>query len=229
MDVGGIRKGEPWGKAVSEGADEIVIGGDADLACRIDLTKSKIIAWTPDSSSDLATTLGLTKAGAPKPAHASRGHALPVDALSVRIDGANPMWAVSSVAVGQTPNQTRRWHRRRAFALRVDNRQKSVSATGVIAMNAQHLEGLRVVPSGHPGDGKAEVQWFGLAPVDRAKMRKRLALAEHLGHKDVGSATFRQLTVEFARRRSVCIDGVPFSAAYRVEISVVAAAFQILI
>jgi diacylglycerol kinase family enzyme len=214
----GIRKGVTWGTTTEQPSDVDVAGSDADLADAVLRHPRALIRFLPSAESDLAATLGIVAGNT-----AARIE-VALDALRV-----GERLGVASVVVGVSPSRTRRWHRRRTIRLEVDNRTRTAKVTGVVAMTAQHLGGARIIPRGHPGDGRAEAQWFGLAPRDRAAMRARLGTGDHLGHPDVGSAGFRSLTLSSDRPLAVSVDGVAIPAVSTVVIEVVPGAFRLLI
>jgi hypothetical protein len=194
--MSGIRPGEPWERPTTAAADLVVTGGDAALAAAIDRHDDPLIRFEPGADSDLARTLGL-RAGA-----AIRGYEVRLDCLDV--DGRR---AVAGVVLGTAPARTRRWSRRAAVDITVDGREHAVAATGIVALVAQHLGGDRIVPRGHPGDGRGEVQWYGVDPQQRAQLVARLPHGDHLDHPAVGSATFRELGLEVPPGWAVRLDG----------------------
>src|SRR6185436_13282717 len=55
-------------------------------------------------------------------------------------------------------------------------------ATTVVVANGQFLRGADLVPRGHPGDGRAEVQVYALTRRARRPMRRRLPTGTHVPH-----------------------------------------------
>jgi diacylglycerol kinase family enzyme len=102
-------------------------------------------------------------------------------------------------------------------------------ATTVVIANGQFLRGLDVVPRGHPGDGKAEVQVYELERRERRAMRTRLATGAHLPHPRIRSRTAREVEVRGTSPLALEIDGVTRSPISDVRFAVVPAAFRLLV
>ena len=62
-------------------------------------------------------------------------------------------------------------------------------ATAVVVASGQYLRGADVVPRGHPGDGRVEVQVYAVARGERAGVRGRLPQGVHLPHPDITQTT----------------------------------------
>ena len=58
-------------------------------------------------------------------------------------------------------------------------------ATAVVVASGQYLRGADVVPRGHPGDGRAEIQVYAVKRGERAGVRSRLPQGVHLPHPDI--------------------------------------------
>ncbi len=232
-----IRKGEQWGSPASRPADIVVRGNDAALARAVAAHPRARIGYTPAApgTTDVAATLGFAAAGSatsgpgpPRPGTA--GLEVEMDALDVA-----GRLAVAHIVIGAAPSATRRGTRRRQIRLWIDGRAVDARATGVAVFNAQHLAGERLVPRGHPGDGRAEVQWYGVGPDARAEFRRRAPTGDHLDHPDVGSASFRRLRLEVPGRWPIVIDGEAGPDLGRrrglvsgLEIDVVTAAYRLV-
>ena len=94
------------------------------------------------------TTVGLV------PGAASTARSVLLDAMEVVGTLGEPVTlAVNIVVVGTPPGRVRSWHR---SALRVGDDR----AWGVVVASGQFHEGVDVVPRGHPGDGRLEVQVY---------------------------------------------------------------------
>ena len=59
--------------------------------------------------------------------------------------------------------------------------------------SGQYLRGIDVVPRGHPGDGRVEVQVYAVAAGERAGVRARLPQGVHLPHPDITQTTGRRV------------------------------------
>lgn len=234
-EIRGIRKGAQWGRRADGPPDLEVSGGDAELAAAVLANPGALFGFVAGPGSDLAATLGLI-GGAPASVRRHSGDRdrserieVSLDALAVTTPEMGDRLAVASVVIGHPPDRTRRWDRRHPVHVVVDGRAHDLAVTGLIAMTAQHLGGNRVVPRGHPGDGRAEVQWFALEPKDRVKMRARLGTGEHLDHPQVGATPFRTMTVEGRRPLALALDGVSAPPSATVSVAVVPGAFRLLI
>lgn len=216
-----VRKGQPWERPASGAADLAIRGRDADLARAVVEHPGSRFEFEP-TASDLAATLGLHRG------RTGSALELDVDALRITTDAGVDL-AVAWVIMGVDPRTIRWWHRRRKVVIEHDGRTESVAVSGVVAFVAQHLGGMRVVPRGHPGDGRAELQWFALAPGERTKMRTRLPTGDHLDHPEVGTCTFRTLTLRSRRPLPIRIDGESRTTAREVRIEVVRGAVHLVV
>lgn len=190
-----IRKGEGWGDPVVERADAPtappieVRGDDAELAAAACAHPGAVLRFVPTPGSDLARAVGLT--GEP-----AGSVVLACDAIQVR-DGAV---AVNAIVFGVPPDRVRWWHRRRPVVVEVDGRIVGEGrAFAVVVANGQFLRNADLVPRGHPGDGRIEVQVYDLAPGERTQMRRRLTTGTHVPHSGIGTASGRRVTVRWAR------------------------------
>ncbi|HLG00593.1 MAG TPA: hypothetical protein VI916_08985 [Acidimicrobiia bacterium] len=194
-----IRRGEEWAEPVPTVEPTTVVGGDADLARAASEARGRPLRFDPRSDSDLARVLGL--------AHGD-GEAvgLAVDAMDVGDLG----WCVNAVVVGTAPDRVRWWHRRREARVVVDDREAFVGpAFAVVIANGQFLRGCDLVPKGHPGDGRLEVQVYAVEPRERTEMRRRLSGGGHLPHPGIHQFRGRRVSVSCAHARSLEIDGLP--------------------
>ena len=105
-------------------------------------------------------------------------------------------------------------------------------ATTVVVATGEFRHGLDLVPRGHPGDGRVEVQVYTLAPGERAGMRARLAGGSHVPHPRIAQRTGRKIDVRWARegsRRAIELDGRRRGRVARATIEVVAGAYRLLV
>jgi hypothetical protein len=103
-------------------------------------------------------------------------------------------------------------------------------ALGVVVASGQYLRGNDVVPRGQPGDGRAEVQVYSLTRGERRAMRERLPLGVHLPHPRIRTASGRRIEVEaMGSSRSLEVDGAVVGRAKNVVVTVVPAAFTLLV
>ena len=57
--------------------------------------------------------------------------------------------------------------------------------TTVVIATGQFRHGLDLVPRGHPGDGRAEVQIYAVPGRERRELRVRLATGTHVPHPKI--------------------------------------------
>ncbi|MEX1007495.1 MAG: hypothetical protein WD271_06585 [Acidimicrobiia bacterium] len=226
-----ISKGEPWGRPAGGPADLVVEGGDDALARAVAAHPHARIAFSPAHGSDLARAVGLSEVS-------TNTTELPCDALQVELDGVAHT-AVNMVVVGVPPDRQRWWTRASRIVVQVDDRVVHAGdAVAIVAASGQYLRGADVVPRGHPGDGRIEVQVYAVARRERATMRSRLPLGTHVPHPRIRSVTGRRVEVRATgfpfrhgagRPLEVEVDGVPATAARVVMVAVAPAAFTLLV
>jgi diacylglycerol kinase family enzyme len=202
-----IRPGDPWGDPAEGPPDVEVGGGDPALAAVVadalardpGPTPGALIGFTP-AGSDLARAVGLVTPGA-------QGRALSMDVLEA-VDGAGGRCAVNMVVHGVAPDRVTRRHRARAVRVEVDDRCIFEGpATGVVVANGEFLRAGDLVPRGHPGDDRLEVQVYALAAGERRAMRRRLPGATHLPHPRIVTGSGRSMTVAWDRPMALEWDG----------------------
>ena len=204
-----IRKGEPWGSGASGPPDVEIEGSDADLARSVVPGRpARLVGYRPSADADLARAVGLTP-GSPATTE------LTIDALEVA-----GRTAVNAVVFGVAPDRIARWTRRHPVEVAIDGRSAwSGSAAGIVVANGQFVRGLDLVPRGHPGDGRLEVQVYAVPPGERAAMRRRLATGTHVPHPRI-------------LERSGCvveIDGVLRGHERSLRVAVLPGALKILV
>jgi hypothetical protein len=197
-----VRKGEAWGRPATGPADVTIEGSDADLAAAADRQPGVRAAFVPVAASDLARALGVAERPPGR-----RAHELPLDAL--RIEPAVGV-AVNMAVLGTAPDRLRWWSPAPRLELVVDGRPRFEGrATTVVVANGQYLRGVDVVPRGHPGDGRVEVQVYALSAGERREMRRRLPQGAHLPHPRIRELSGRRIEIRSARRGlPLEVDGV---------------------
>jgi hypothetical protein len=218
-----IAKGEPWGRPADGQADLVVEGGDDALASAVAAHPHARIAFVPAEGSDFARAVGLSD-------RERASMELPCDALRVDLDG-RELLAVNMVVVGVPPDRQRWRNRASRIVVQVDDRVvHDGDAVAVVVANGQYLRGADMVPRGHPGDGRIEIQVYAVGRRERAAMRARLPLGTHVPHPRIRSIAGRRVQVRAGGPPlSIEIDGVPGPPARAVAVAVVPAAFTLLV
>jgi len=215
-----MRRGDPWGAPASGPPDITVRGDDAVLAAAVGSHPGARVRFEPSSESDVGRGVGLG------PGSGTGATEVPFDLLE--LDDATR--AVNAVVLGVPPDRLGRWHRRRAVVVKVDGRTifEGIATTVVIA-TGQFLRGADLVPRGHPGDGRVEVQVYALDPGPRRSMRRRLATGTHLPHPAIVEGSGRRVSVSAAQPWPLEIDGRPADARTGLTATVRAGAWRLLI
>jgi len=217
-----IRRGEPWGGPASSPPDLEVDGDDADLAAAVAAAPGALVVFRPGPGSDLARAVGLRAGSDPTP----RATELPVDAVRLAGDGL----ACNAVVLGVPPDRLRWTSPARSVEIEVDGQPWFAgSATTVVIANGQFLRGADIVPRGHPGDGRLEVQVYELRRRERRAMRRRLTTGAHVPHPRIRSRTARVVELRAARPVAFEADGVSGAAVATVGAEVVPSAFRLLL
>jgi hypothetical protein len=226
-----IEKGKPWERPASGPAAWQVEGDDAALAAAVRDQPGARVGFRPDPTSDLARALGIhAPAFDGETSHNAASLELGIDALRVTA-GDRDLFAVNMVVVGTPPDRTGWFTGAPELRVEVDGRVvHDGPATTVVVASGQYLRGQDVVPRGHPGDGRAEVQVYAVPRSQRAGLRSRLPQGVHLPHPNVTQTTGRRIDVVSAKRGvGLEIDGVPGPAAIRVTVEVLPEAFLIVV
>jgi YegS C-terminal NAD kinase beta sandwich-like domain len=226
-----IRPGEPWGSPTSSPPDLEVTGGDTDLAAAVTAAEGALVRFHPDSTSDLARAVGLAPATTPETATGAgdpdrAATALPLDRLGL----GTGVSAVNMCIFGVPPDRVRWSSRTFDVEIHLDGRPWfSGRATTVVVATGQFLRGLDVVPRGHPGDGKAEVQVYELRRRERRLMRARLATGSHVPHPGIRQRSARSVELRFRSGTPCEVDGTGRVAGPSASIQVVPSAYRLLV
>jgi hypothetical protein len=216
-----VKPGERWGEPATGPADVEITGSDADLARVVDTRPGALVRFRPDPSSDLARAIGAGEE--------SQGTemALPIDALASEPGGS----AVNAVVLGTPPGRLRVTTRGARARVRVDDREIAAGrTTTVVIASGQFLDGLDVVPRGHPGDGRLEVQVYALHRSERRAMRARLPQGVHLPHPRITTAVGRRVAVELERGTlPLTVDGVAHGPVARLTVDLLPGAIRVLV
>jgi hypothetical protein len=218
-----IRPGEPWGTPTSSPPDLDVAGGDAALAAAVADAPGTLVRFRSDGTSDLARAVGLAPTATTPEAPAT---AVPLDLLAL-----GDRVAANMCVFGVAPDRLR-WS---SPSLEVDidldgRRWYSGRATTVVVATGQFLRGLDVVPRGHPGDGKAEIQVYDLERRARRMMRARLASGSHLPHPRIHQRSAHTIQMRFRPAAHREVDGTSSDALTCTStIDVVPGAYRLLV
>jgi hypothetical protein len=217
----GIAKGEPWGDPEPGPPELSVAGSDTDLALALRHTAPGVlVSFVPSAGSDLARAVGLRAGSAP------RGLALPMDALELD-DG---RLAVSSVVLGPPPDRLGALDPAMPVVVVLDGRERTLEgATTVVVATGQWLRGIDLVPRGHPGDGKAEVQVYRLSRTERRVMRARLPTGTHLPHPRIDTRSATEIEVRAPGSLALEIDGRTVSRAATLRVALLPARYRLLV
>ncbi len=164
-----MRPGDSWGVPATGDAEVSGAGGDGELASLAGEHRGQLVRFVPDDGCDFPRAIGLT-------ARSTGSWEVTVDLLVVGDGGRDDRLGVNLLTVGTRPDRLRRWTRPVACTVAVDGTPlHDGPATTVVVANGQYLAGYDVVPRGHPGDGRLEVQVYALAAGERRAIRARLA------------------------------------------------------
>jgi hypothetical protein len=214
-----IKPGDEWGTPATGPADLDITGGDCDLATAVSDRPGVRVSFHPDSSSDLAGAVGLGSHPV---------HDLEVSLDLLRLDDGRT--AANMIVLGSPPDEIRRFARRFGANVRVDERPvfHGPCSTVVIA-TGQFRRGLDIVPRGHPGDGRAEIQVYAVRGRDLRTLRTRLATGTHVPHPEITQRTGSRVTVTTGRKVRMEIDRRRAPATDFVELTVVPDAYHLLL
>ena len=213
-----MRPGDEWGSAATGAPALDGRGSDAALATIVRAHPGALVHFVPSDSCDLARAIGLT-------ARSSASWEAPVDAIDV-----GDMLAVNMVTMGSRPDRITRWTRTRVVTVLVDDRVLYQGrATSVVVANGQYLSGHDLVPRGHPGDGRLEVQVYALRAGERGPMRRRLALGTHLPHPRITTGSGRRIEVYTEPPPPAEVDGVKVPGRLTWRAEVIPGAFRLLV
>ena len=214
-----IKRGEEWSRPRSEDTPVQVSGNDADLGAAIhQLPPGGLVQFTPARDSDLARAIGLTDG-------ARLTSEVELDALRVTDD----ITACNMVVVGTPPDRLRRFSPRTHIEVTVDGTVAFAGyGTSVVVAIGQFLHGADLVPRGHPGDGRAEIQVYSLSRLQRA-MRTRLRTGTHLPHPNITQRTGRQIGIRATGTLAFEVDGSRRPREDRLDLEVLPDRYRLLI
>ena len=231
--TGVIKPGDEWGRPTDATADLECHGDDQALATLITAEGTPpLVRWSPVDS-DFARSVGLHP-NHTTPRTDGGGIELPVDALAFVLAGGGKvthLWGINAAVLGVAPTKLSRFHRQRPVTVVVDGRTVFTgNATTVVIANGQYLDGSDLVPRGHPGDGRVEIQVYALTPGERAPMRRRLPSGTHLPHPRITTTSGRSIEVTTGDRPwPLMIDGSPGTSVHLLGAAVRSPAIRLLI
>ncbi len=218
-----IRPGEEWGAPTDAAPDLEVGGGDLDLARAVAGRLGALVRFRPDATSDFAGAVGLH-------ADVELGVEVTVDLLRLTRGRAGADDAVNMVILGSAPDALRRFARRFGASVRVDGRSVFHGpCTGIVIATGQFRSGLDLVPRGHPGDGRAEVQVYAVPRREWRGLRARLATGTHVPHPGITQRSGASVTVSIDREVPLEVDGRPSGVTDVLDVEVVANAYRLLL
>lgn len=223
-----VEKGQPWERPAAGPAEWHVDGDDATLAAAVRDQPGARLEFRPGPGSDLARAVGAVHHQGDEPGPATVE--VDVDALRVVADG-RELFGVNMVVVGVAPDRASWFTAAPGLRVRVGERVvHDAPATAVVVASGQYLRGADLVPRGHPGDGRAEIQVYAVKRGERAGVRSRLPQGVHLPHPDITQTSGRQVEIRAdTGPLAVEVDGVSAPAAQLVTVEVVPAAFVLVL
>jgi putative lipid kinase YegS-like protein len=216
-----IRPGEPWGSQISGPADLELSGSDLALSSAVAGRPGALVRYRPDATSDLALAVGLRPGSDPGP-----------PTTEVPVDGIRTVFglACNAVVIGVAPDRLRWTSPARDLEVTVDDEPWFTGrATTLVVANGQFLRGADLVPRGHPGDGRLEVQVYSLRRAERRAMRHRLATGAHLPHPRIRTRVARTVAVQTPWPVPLEVDGEGGCDVRELHAEVVPAAFRLLV
>ncbi len=212
-----------------------VVGGDPELAARAG-PDGPLVWFRPSDASDVARAIGLA-VGAEHPGPTALAlDAMVVEAAALDHDVTPPPIpaadvAVNAVILGAAPDRQRWGSPTFPIEVVVDGRPAfSGRAVGVVVASGQYVRGLDVVPRGHPGDGRLEVQVYATRRRERGAVRGRLRRGDHLPHPRILERSGRAVEVRLGRGAAPLeVDARPGPDVSRVRLEVVPRAIRVLV
>ncbi len=192
-----IGKGHDWGTTVERPADLVVVADDTSFVAALTTDPRQPLGL---SGGDMFRTVGARPLDA-----RSEVLALPIDTVSVSLDGALPVVGLAHVVV------RRPWWRGGVFRGAV-----------LAVMNAEFYGRFDVAPRGHPNDGRVETLLVdpAMSLRQRLALRRRLPRAAHLPHPMISTRSVRSHEWSFDERLRVFVDGVDIGACSQLTLSV---------
>jgi len=220
-----VRRGRAWGRPQRGPAEVEITGDDTALALVAREQPGARVRFQPEGS-DLARALGLAEGAAGGDLEVPVD-GLVFDAIALK-DG--PSMAVNAVVLGVAPDRLRWRAPEFATTVVVDGRTRfEGNAAAVVVASGQYLRQADLVPRGHPGDGRAEVQVYALHRGERRAMRGRLGAGTHVPHPRIHELGGQVIELRVSRSVPLEVDGRPAGRVSALRLEVVPAAAWILL
>ncbi len=192
-----IRKGEPWGEALSVPTEFTVLTTDVAVHEWVvgQRARRQEVRAFGLGGGDLARTM----AGGGPGQFTQRALRVPLDLVRVQA-GESTTWSAAHVVA------RRSWWRGEV----------------VLAMTAQYLGAADVAPRAHPNDGKVDLLRVDPAMPVRARWQanRRARTGSHLPHPQLRTWQERRVTLEFIRPLVVWVDGVRWTTTRTLSLTV---------
>jgi hypothetical protein len=213
-----IKPGEEWGTPTTAKPDLEVWGDDTEIANAV-VARPGALLRLREPASDIARAVGADEADI-------FGIEVAMDVL--RLDDGR--LAVNMLVLGTPPDRLRRFAGGFGASITVDGRPAfDGTTTTVVVATGEFLRGRDVVPRGHPGDGRAEVQVYAVAARERREMRSRLRSGSHVPHPAIAQRVGRRVEITCDTAPAVEVDGHLAPRRERFTIEVVPAAYRLLL
>ena len=106
------------------------------------------------------------------------------------------------------------------FVAHVMVRSRTWLGEGAVVMNAAWVGERYLGPRAHPNDGRLDITFGALPPRQLVAAARRATTGAHLPHPALTVRRSAEWSHDFARRRSVWIDGCRVGAGRRIEVRV---------
>jgi putative lipid kinase YegS-like protein len=201
-----VERGRPWGAQGVLPADGVVVRTDGEARRLVEPARRSgaVLPVLGLLGGDLARSVGGT--GDADRLHDGRGVVLPVDLVSVLLDG-RQQWFVAHLVA------RRAWWRGRIVAV----------------MNAQWHGSLDVAPRSHPNDGRVDVLDANMAILDRLKARRRLRTGTHVPHPAIEEHRVTAWATTFNPPLNVWLDGERYGSVRDVAVRVEPDALSVVV
>ncbi|MCB1257865.1 MAG: hypothetical protein KDB26_12210 [Microthrixaceae bacterium] len=226
-----IKRGQPWGDAVTLPNDAPVANTDADLAALIQADlDAKGLAIAETSSCDhagghgISPIIGLTGGDLHRtlgsPSHSvddlrsGAGMGFPMDLGVVEFDAPSGLSACLFVAhlIATSDPRSRLWKGR-----------------SVILINAAFRGTQNLAPHGHPNDGRLDLIDGSLGWLDRKRALERVYAGAHVPHPQLKESRVRSVGVSEESGLHIWADGIYVCTATEFTVNCLSDAFTVVV